>query len=455
MSMDLPVLAVLCAAVLAYLVRNLITRHETGRLRDQMLSQIAAIALFVPLHLVTVAAARSNADGELIARLELIAGLASGLGAVLGIAIADYLVAGRWRRGWYLLALFTLLPRWGHFVSSALWLALPLVLISLSRTTRDEDTKIRMQAIYCGTLGGGLLAFLLECFRYRAASPMGIEVLGPVASALFLYAGLRARRDPENEFSYAEIISLVRSSLPVLLAIAVLPCAILSAHNFMILRQFLVPAFGAVSCVLIVMLVAHFESAGIRTFLVLLLVTISITLLSTLYSARFETMTLLGFRLFSRVALVFACLFILKQYMRWGFEIAQTMVMIITALSSASIVFLVMYIAQPAGGLERFQEEDMIAAGVIFLDVVVLLSLPPVLVNYNFGTMKVTWAILALGIFFEVYGDFLSPLSERYEREVAALMGQGLIMLAFAVLWRYTGLLMQGVSSATRRLEST
>jgi hypothetical protein len=453
--LDILVLAILCAAILGHLARKLRAGHEAVRMRDQMLSQLAAVAIFVIIHLCTIAAVRAGAGAEFLAQMDLLAGLATGLGAVLGLSTVDYLVSGRWRRGWYLLVLPTLLPRWGHSIGSALWLAVPLALVSLSRTARDEDTRIRMQAIYCGTLGGGLLALLFECFRLRDAHPMGVEALAPVASVLFLYAGLHARRDPENEFSYPQIASLVRAALPILIAIAVLPCAFLSAHDFQILRQFLVPALGVASCVLIVLLIAHFESAGIRTFLALLLVTISVTSVSTLYNERFASMTLLGFRLFSRVALVFACLFILKQYMRWGFEIAQTMVMIITALSSASIVFLVMYVAQPSGGLERFQEEDMIAAGAIFLDVVVLLSLPPVLVNYNFGTMKVTWAILSLGILFEVYGDFLSPLSERYEREVTVLLGQGLIMLAFTVLWRYTGLLMQGVSAAMRRLEST
>ncbi len=125
------------------------------------------------------------------------------------------------------------------------------------------------------------------------------------------------------------------------------------------------------------------------------------------------------------------------------------MVMLITAISSASIVIVILSVAQPSMGQQTISELELVRSAILLLDLVVLAALPPVLVNYGHGTMKVTWAILATGLLFETYQDFLPATVERFEANIVGLLAYALIALAFAVLWRFTAAMMQRIEEMT------
>jgi len=198
----------------------------------------------------------------------------------------------------------------------------------------------------------------------------------------------------------------------------------------------------------------HFDSASIKTFFVLLILAIMPEIGVHLYSEQLEVFLQNSLHLISRTFLVMSCLFILKQYLRWGFEIVQSMVMLITAVSAASIVFLVIYIFEPSLPLSKlFTEEKILHDGFLFMNFVVLFSLPPVLLNYSLGTMRVTWSILTLGVFLVVYSDFLPTEIICYEHNVSELIGTSLIMLAFMTLWRYINSMIQKIHSLAQTFD--
>lgn len=454
--MDLPVAFFLATAILAHLLTSLREGARPGRLATTLGAMAVAVWIHVALRLLQILLHRhALADLPAVRLLNVAEDFAGALGAVLGASIVHYIAAGVWSRAFYALALLGLLPVYGETLAALLWLLPPALIHQSLALSRNGELRIKTMTIFCGTLAGGLTVALLAPRPWLGHAPMAIEILGPIVSLLFLFSGLQATRDPENEFSYSSVTTLVRNSLVVILLLAIPPNLLLPAGHSLILVRFLVPSFILAAVIFIVILTFHFESPGIRTFLVLMIVALAPAALEQLYGATFETISLLGLRLLSRTALVLASLFILKQYMRWGFEIAQVMVMIITALSTASIVFLVIYLLQPGLAMDRFFETSILRHGIIFLDVVILLSLPPLLVNYRSGTMKVTWAILSFGLFLFIYADFIPFEAERFESGIVETLAHGLIALAFATLWRYSVAMIREIGDVARALDAS
>jgi hypothetical protein len=453
--MDLLVAFFLATAILAHLVTSLRESARPGRMAKTLSAMAAAVWIHVAIRLLQILLHRHEMTFFPAARLLDVAGnFAGALGAVLGASIVHYIASGTWSRAFYFLAFLGLLPAYGATCASLLWLLPPALLHRSLGLTRDNEMRVKTMTIFCGVLAGGLVTALLAPRPWLGYAPMAVETLGPIVSLLFLFAGLQAARDPENEFSYASVTILVRNSLVGILLLSTLPILLLSAAHSVILIRFLIPSFILAAAVFIVILSFHFESPGIRTFLILMLIALAPVAVEHLYGSTFESISLLGLRLLSRTALVLASLFILKQYMRWGFEIAQVMVMIITALSTASIVFLVVYLLQPGMAMERFFEKSLLQHGILFLDVVVLFSLPPLLVNYRSGTMKVTWAILSFGLFLLVYADFIPLEAERFEIGIVGTLAHGLIALAFATLWRYSVAMIREISEIASSMEA-
>lgn len=447
LSMDLLVILVVAATVLFFLGANLHGNRHGGQLRSVLMAQTWAVGLFIAMKLAEAWVVREGMDPDGGAVLRTLADLSGALAATFGLAVAHYLVSGGWRRHFYILVLPALLPDYGHFFAAALWLLIPLRVRAARRAARDETGRIKMETILTGCYAGGLWMLLLSPVHALGLAPMAIEPLGALLSLLFLYAGLNARHDPENEFSFPATASLVKCGLMVILPASIIAPLSLDLQNFHILQHFLIPALILMSCAFLFILTLHFDSLGIRTFLVLFLIALLPAAFSQLYMERLAPWTITGMRLFSRIALVLASLFILKEYLRWGFEIVQNMVMIITALTSASIVFVIIAFVQPHFMDQANDEYELVHSAILLLDVVVLAALPPVLVNYHYGTMKVTWAILTAGLFFEVYQDFLPATAERFEANIVGVLAYALIALAFVTLWRFSVAMMRQIQA--------
>ncbi len=452
--MDLIILSILYITVGASIARGLHLHSPPGQMRSSLLVQVVMVLLGGCLRI---------AD-RLLSRLELTAlgstldtmgNLALAGGATIGLSILTYIATGRWRRGYYFLSLIALLPGYGATLSALLWLGLPLLARTRVLPAPDAESRVMVHTLSLGTAAGGSIFFLMTLFRFTDAAPFSLEPLGALVSVLFLYAGLHARRDPENEFVHPEVVLLVKAGLGLVVGFSLLPALVLDAPHASVLFSFLAAASLLVSCVFLVILCMHFDSSAIRTFMILMIAALAPLVVIHLYHENLASFALTGLKLVSRIALVLACLFILKQYMTWGFEIAQAMVMVTTAIAAASIVFLVMYVLQPEGFLGRFAEETLLDGAILVLDLVILSSLPPVLVNYRLGTMRVTWAILAFGIFFLVYADILPSTALRRESESVHLLGHGLMALSFATLWRYTNAMIRRIDSIARSLEES
>ncbi len=451
--MSLAIVTVCSLALLFFVGVRISVAPESRRIRSVLLAQVAAAAASILLLLLHWTASPLLPIPELDMLLSLSA-LANALAATFGLSVVHYILQGKWHRAFYGLSLLALIPGAGPFIAVLLWLILPVSISLMKGNARDESTILKMHTIFNGTLAAALLMFLLTFARRLSHEPMGLEALGTAAGPLFLHAGLAAKRDPENEFSYREIGSLVRNGILLLLPAAVLPPLLLSPKNFLIFHRFLIPASILLSCAFLLILIFHFEARNIRTFLVLLFLALVPTAMAHLYREQLEATTLQGIRLFSRTSLVLSCLFILRQYMRWGFEIAQTMVMFITAIAFASIVFIIVAIVQPVEGMTVIPGAETVGQAILVLDLVILASLPPLVVNYGCGTMKVTWAILGFGLFLESYLDFLDATAQRHEEDIAAALAYGLIALAFVTLWRYTSVLMSDIRSISHRLDA-
>lgn len=442
--MDLLVIFLLALCIIATIAAELRNLAATSPLKAPLNAQTAAVGLYALLSLGRAGLDRLG-SAHAAANLGPILDLTLAVGGTFGLSIINYVNTGRIRRGFHLLALLALLPHWGHILAVALWIFIPIMAFRTSRSIPDVETQIKIQTIFCGSMGGALLLTGLIIYRLQGIPPMNLEVVGALASLLFLYAGLHTPRDPEHEFIHGEVRLLVRSGLLAIIVLSLAPPLLLNGSAGTILHNFLMPAFLLAAVVFLVILAMHFESLGIRTFLSLIGIAFLPIIVQHLYHDRLEDFLRHGLVLLSRTALVLACLFVLKQYMRWGFEIAQTMVMVITAIASAAIVLLVIYTLQPPDFSARVADFDLLIFGVRILDMAVLLCLPPILVNYRFGTMKVTWAILSFGFFFLVYADFLPWNALRYERDIAETLSYGLFLLAFATLWRYSSAMIRQI----------
>lgn len=451
--MNAAVAFVFSGAILSFVAWRIGRAAESARVRFLLLAQVAAASVSVILLFLhaAVAAIFTPTGRDVVLALS---SLASGLAAACGLAVVRYVIEGKTLKIFYALALAAAVPRIGPFVAALLWLGIPLSIALLKTKAPSEESILKARTIVNGTLAGGLLMLLLAAARRLAGEPMALELLAVAIGPLFLSAGLFARRDPENEFSYEEVSRLVRNGILVIISAAILPPLLFSPRAFLVLHRFLVPAALALACAFLLILVFHFEARNIRTFLALLFIAFAPTALGRLYGEQIDAACLDGLRLFTRTALVLSSLFILRQYMRWGFEIAQTMVMFITAVAFASIVLIVVAVIEPVEGVTVPPGIETVRQATLVLDLVILASLPPLLVNYGRGTMKVTWAILGFGLFLETYQDFLDPVSQGHEAAVAAALAYGFIALAFVTLWLYTSVLMRDIKSISHRLDA-
>lgn len=443
--MDLFVILLVCATALVFVGTHLEQNRHAGPLRSTLMAHTIAVGLYLLVYLLMVQLVRAGILGSRCTWICIAADLASALAASFALAIVHYLAIGVWRRRYYLLALLALLPEFGHFLSAALWIFIPLRAGSTRRGEPGSEAWLKAETIVTGTFAGGLWMLLAGLVRTLDQAPLVINPLGAVFTCLFLYAGLNTHRDPENEFSFSVTAALVKGGLAFILPACFLTPYILEYRDFHILARFLGPALILGACGFLFILTMHFDSRGIRTFLVLFLLSLLPTAFQQLYAERLGEWMTSGLRLFSRVTLVLASLFILKQYMRWGFPIVQNMVMIITAIASASIVFVILAVAQPGLDEQTLSELELVRGAILLLDLVVLASLPPVIVNYGHGTMKVTWALLTSGLLLETYQDFLPATVERFEVNITGLLSYALIALAFAVLWRFSVAMMQRI----------
>lgn len=445
--MDLLVILLVSATALGYVGSHLEPHRQNGPLRSALRAQAFAVGLHVLLALLLSFLTRRESLPPLAAWIQIASDLASALGAAFGLAITHYLASGTWWRRYYLLALLALLPDVGGLLSSALWILVPLRALSTRRGDPASEARLKSETIVTGTLAGGLWMALSGAVVLLQGVTLSLAPLGTVFSCLFLYAGLHVHRDPENEFSFPVTAVLVKAGLAVLLPACFLAPALLEYRDFQILERFLAPAFILLASAFLFVLTMHFDSRSIRTFLVLFLLSLLPSAFQQLYAERLGEWMSLGLRLVSRVTLTLATLFILKQYMRWGFPIAQNMVMVITAIASASIVFVVLSVVQPGIETVALGELELVRTAILLLDLVVLAALPPVIVNYGHGTMKVTWAILATGILLETYQDFLPAAAPRFEANTVGLLSYGLLALAFVVLWRFSAELMRRIEA--------
>jgi len=451
--MFIAILLLFTVSVALFVLSGLFNRAPSGQLRSSLIAQTMAVTIGALIKL-SILLIFNYTNFEIASLFDSIANFSFALGGAIGLSIMTYIRTGKWSRIFLFITLFSLLPTYGIIFCSLIWFAIPILIAMIASADRDPQMRIKLQTIQAGTIGGGLLFVFIAFLRFFDQTPLGMEIVGPLMSVLFIYAGLNVHNDPENEFYYPEVITLVKTGLVILFSISFLPFLLLDQHNGLILIKFLLSAFNLITCFILLLLFMHFDSASIKTFFVLLILAIMPEIGVHLYSEQLEVFLQNGLHLISRTFLVMSCLFILKQYLRWGFEIVQSMVMLITAVSAASIVFLVIYIFEPSLPLSKlFTEEKILHNGFLFMNFVVLFSLPPVLLNYSLGTMRVTWSILTLGVFLVVYSDFLPTEIICYEHNVSELIGTSLIMLAFMTLWRYINSMIQKIHSLAQTFD--
>lgn len=413
--MTTAVIVVFSCCILAMIGTRTYQRAPKGPIRSALMAQVVLLLLYV--------FGRHAATGA--------------LAATFGIVIIEYIRSGRIRRSVHFFALLALVPQWGDVIAAQMWLAIPWIAQRTKRSAiRDPESLVMSETIFIGTLAAGLFTSIVSFSGTEALA------LGPVLATLFLYAGLHALRDQENEFSFPEVSNFVRNGLFFLIPCALLP-DLLFAGNAIIFERFFISAGAAAALIFIAVLVSHFESIGIRTFLVLFGISLVPVGAIALYSERLDISTIVTFRLISLITLILSSLFMLKQYLQWGFEIVRTMLMTITAIAAATVAFIIAQLMHPATvDLDLADPERLI----LLLDLAILASLPPLLINYSAGTMKVTWAILSCGIFFTVFADLAGKYSLKS-------LGVALIALAFATLWRYTNAMISRIRTISARLE--
>ncbi|GIV01056.1 MAG: hypothetical protein KatS3mg014_2671 [Actinomycetota bacterium] len=309
---------------------------------------------------------------------------------------------------------------------------------------RSTTRRIRRAAASIALLLGAWTGAAFLAARILPAAPAD-----PPGAALPLGAGLlfalAVRRMPvggENEIAYEEIHRLLVGGGLVFLGLAAFP--------LFVPPRVLLPAAAAAAAVLWVAAASagvYFAAVSpareIRLFLALFLPGIgtgAVALLGGL-GPMGEAGTLLG----SRILLALASLFILRQYLRWGFVAARTIVVLLVLLSAAALVSFVSFLLAPVA-LEPLPSELAVpfaAAGA--LEAAVLLALPAVVVHYERGTMRVTWSLLVLGIYLESVvpvARLLRPVGPPDPASVGtALLSYAVVALALLVAMRYIHLL--------------
>lgn len=431
-------------AIAVFLLERLFRHTVPGIVRTLMIAFVFACVVLVHLRFIEeiLTLMMIIPRGSL---LHVVGNICLALAGAMGIVAAIYIYSGKHPRAMYFLGLVGVVPFIGDLLAGIVWLAIPFIFWKSVRSLRDPKVEIKMQTLFIGSLGGAVFIFITSLMSVFGTQVILLQTIGPMSVALFVYAGLHVHRDIEHEFAFAPVRRFFTRAMLLIFLIAIVPLCPFECQYIGSLVNFVVPAAIILSVVFISILVGHFSSTSIRTFLVLMIFGLLPNAAIYLFSDGIPpgSPLALGLRLVSRTAIVLASLFILKQYLRWGFQIVQSMVMFVTAISSAAIAFALIYIFEPAPGLTRIADFDLLRFAILILDGVILLALPPVLVNYRYGTMKVTWAIFTIGIFLEVLRDFPPPT--LYEKDFLSVLSYSFLALAFGTLWRYTNAMVKDV----------
>lgn len=451
--MDLVLLLIVNLAVTIYLF-GILRHHGTTarRTRAVLLAQTWTFLLFKILLLFSAAFSRFT-ESLLPSWFSPVIALPLGLGLSFCVALASYFRTGRWRNSWYLLSVFALFPRYGLFLAGFFGFLVPLILAGAPGRSRDIDVIVRTRVIVLGTAPSLFFLLLFAFLEQKTALSLALPTLALSAFELFFLAGLHLRSDPEHEFTYSEVRVFVRRGLFLVVLFSAVP-PFLPIPYFLTLARIALSGVSLLTVFLLILLLNHFDSRSMRMFLVLLLASFLAGSVNQVFGPVFANPTIIPtLRLFSRGTLVLASLFILRQYLRWGFPVIQVMVMFVVAVASATFVLLVLFLLQPAPFLPFPRFSSMATTAILLLDSIVFLSLPPVLFNYGLGTMKVTWALFSFGILLEGYPDFLPAITPPSLHYVVSFAGTSLVALAFGCLWKYSDVLIRGVTKTLVQME--
>lgn len=130
----------------------------------------------------------------------------------------------------------------------------------------------------------------------------------------------------------------------------------------------------------------------------------------------------------------------------------RTTIILLVLFSATGLVSFFSYLLSPVA-FEPFPGERAVLLGAIgALEIVLLLALPAVVIHYERGTMRVTWTLLTLGLYWEAVlpatrlaspGEPLPP-----DAVFLLLLAYALIALALFVSTRYLGLLRRALTQA-------
>lgn len=310
-------------------------------------------------------------------------------------------------------------------------------------TTRRIRRHVASVALFLGTAYGALsLAAADDTFRTGGT-------IGLTTGFLLALAARRAPIGGENEITYPEVHRLLVGAGLAFLLVAAAPLYLATAR--------FAPGACLAAAVLLVFAAGaglYFASASgvreIRVFLSLLLP--GLALGAGAYFGLRDLMPRVALLLASRILLALAALFILRQYTRWGFIAAKTPVILLVLVSAAAFVSFFSYLTAPVRFAVLPSEVHLPLAASGALEIVLLLALPAVVAHYERGTMRVTWTLLTLGLYWEATlpSALLRSPTGPPDREATAavLFAYALVALALSVSMRYIHLLHRALAAA-------